>query len=205
MSDVRYPYVHAVVAPEQAEHVGDQLWMLGATGLEERDGATLLQSPEGRVLLIASFESDDEAHRAVAELEVPARVQWVEGDEWRHKWREFFKPTKVGQRLWIRPSWEALEPGPDEVVLTIDPGGAFGSGIHETTQLVLAEVERRTAEGCRVADVGCGSGILSIAALLLGAGSADAIDVDADAARISVENADLKRGEESPEREHVAR
>jgi ribosomal protein L11 methyltransferase len=143
------------------------------------------------VLLVASFESDEDAHRAVAAMSFPARVEWVVGDEWRDAWRAYFHPRKLGERLWIRPSWRELDPGPDEVVLTIDPGGAFGSGIHETTRLVLADVDALVQPGDRVFDVGCGSGILAVAALLLGAEHAIGVDVEDAAVAVSEENAEL--------------
>ncbi len=113
------------------------------------------------------------------------------GDEWRDGWRKYFKPTRLGPRLLIRPSWEPVEPEPTDVVLTIDPGNAFGSGIHETTRLVLREIDARVRGGERVLDVGCGSGILAIAARLLGAGEAICVDVDPDAIRVTDENAEL--------------
>lgn len=187
----RYPYLHIEVDPAQAELVSDQLWAFGAQGLEERDASTLLgPADRGRILLVASFATEDDARRTMAKLDVPAKLDFVVGDAWRHEWRKHFEPRKVGKRLWVRPSWREVEVGEDEVVVTIDPGGAFGSGIHETTRLVLAEVEARVQGGEAVLDVGCGSGILAIAALLLGATSAKCIDVDPEAARISLENAE---------------
>ncbi len=185
----RYPYVHVQVPADQAELVSDILWTLGAQGVEERDATTLLPQDEG-VLLVASFADDAAAHRAIAALRFPARVEHVVGDEWREAWRAYFEPTAIGQRLMLRPSWRPPPPG-DRVVLTIDPGGAFGSGIHETTRLVLGAVDRTVRGGERVLDVGCGSGILSIAALLLGAEAAVGVDVDPMAVDVSRENADI--------------
>lgn len=185
----RYPYVHVQVPADHAELVSDELWTLGAQGVEERDGTTLERQDEG-VLLVASFPDDDAAHRAVAALRHPARVEYVVGDEWREAWRAYFEPTEIGERLLLRPSWREAPAG-ERVVLTIDPGGAFGSGIHETTRLVLAAVDDLVRGGERVLDVGCGSGILSIAALLLGAESAVGVDVDTMAVDVSNENATI--------------
>jgi len=190
MSDEpRYPYVHVEVPVDAAELVADRLWMLGAKGLEERDASTLLHAEGDGVLLIASFESEDTARRAIAQLAHPARLEWVVGDAWKHEWRKHFEPRKIGERLWVRPSWRELGAGEGEIVLTIDPGGAFGSGIHESTRLVLAEIEARVTGGT-VLDVGCGSGILAIAAMLLGARSARCVDVDPEAVRTTLENAE---------------
>lgn len=192
MTEPRYPYVHVTVPTDASEWVSDLLWTLEAQGVEERDATTLLRSEgENSVLLVASFESDEVAHRAVAQLPFPARLDHVVGDAWRHAWREHFHPRKVGPRLLLRPSWREVAPEPGDVVLTIDPGGAFGSGIHETTRLVLAEVDAWVKGGERVLDVGCGSGILAVAALLLGAEEAYGTDVDPTAVPVALENADI--------------
>ena len=190
MSEPRYPYVHVSVPADEAELVSDQLWVLGAQGVEERDATTMSAGEGEGVLLVASFPDDTAAHRAVAELTHPARVEHVVGDAWRDAWREHFHPQKIGARLLLRPSWREVEPAEGDVVLTIDPGGAFGSGIHETTRLCLAEVDRRVRGGERVFDAGCGSGILSVAALLLGAAEAVAVDVEDNAVPVSEENAE---------------
>lgn len=188
MTTPRYPYLHVRVTADEAELVGDRLWVLGATGIEERDHSTMSKSDDG-VLLVASFPDEESAHRALAQLEHPATFEVVVGDEWRDAWREFFHVQEIGRRLILRPSWREAEPGPGQIVLTIDPGAAFGSGIHETTRLVLAEVDARIRGGETILDVGCGSGILSVAALLLGARSARANDVDPLAIDSTRENA----------------
>lgn len=189
MTTPRYPYLHVRVSADEAELVGDRLWVLGATGIEERDQSTLSKSDDDGVLLVASFPDEDSAHRALARLEHPATFEVVVGDEWKDAWREFFHVQEIGTRLVLRPSWREADAGPGQVVLTIDPGAAFGSGIHETTRLVLAEVEARVKGGESILDVGCGSGILSVAALLLGAASARANDVDPLAVTATEENA----------------
>ncbi len=195
MTESRYPYVHVEVPASAAELVSDELWSLGASGVEERDASTLIQGGEAGVTLVASFADEGQAARVVAHFGArhEARVEVVVGDAWAHAWRDYFKPTRIGRRLVIRPSWEEVDPRPGEVVLTIDPGNAFGSGIHETTRLCLREVDRRVRDGDRVLDVGCGSGVLSVAALLLGADRARAVDVDPDAVRVSIENARINR------------
>jgi ribosomal protein L11 methyltransferase len=191
----RYPYVHVDVPAGQAEDVSAELWELGASGIEERDAATLTtpDGPDGGRTLVASFAEEDQARDVAEHLQqrFAARLQFVVGDEWREGWRRFFKPVRLGGRLVVRPSWEPLEPWPGEVVLTLDPGNAFGSGTHATTQLVLREVDRHVWGAEQVLDVGCGSGILSVAALLLGAEHAEAVDVDRDAVIATRENAEL--------------
>ncbi|HEY8428114.1 MAG TPA: 50S ribosomal protein L11 methyltransferase [Sandaracinaceae bacterium] len=188
----RYPTVHVQVSAGDVELASAILWDAGATGIEERDATTLDKSEGADVTLVAHFASDAEAEEAVAAL-APRRatVRHIVGDEWKERWKEFFKPTRIGRRLVVRPSWEAFEPGPRDVVITLDPGQAFGTGTHESTRLVLAEVDALVRGGERVLDVGCGSGILSIGALLLGATSALAIDIDPIAVSVTAENAAL--------------
>lgn len=104
-------------------------------------------------------------------------------------WKKYFSPMKIGEKLLIRPVWrDDFEPD-GRIVLNLEPGLAFGTGTHETTRLCLQALEKYVRNGDRMLDVGCGSGILSVAALLLGAGSATGIDIDELAVKSSVENA----------------
>jgi ribosomal protein L11 methyltransferase len=189
----RYHYVHVDAGDQDAELASLALFELGATGVEERDLRTLNRADGGVALtLVGSFGSEDEALAARAELAArwPARVVTIEGDEWREAWKAYFEPTRVGPRLVVRPSFKPYAPEPDDVVLTLDPGGAFGTGTHETTRLLLEGLQRHLRAGAHVLDVGCGSGILAIAALLLGAVRATGVDVDPEAVRVSRENAE---------------
>lgn len=189
----RYPYVHVPVTRDDIELVSLELWEQGAAGVEERDASTM-NAPDGGtgITLVASFGDEAQAQAAIDALapRYAARLEFVEGDAWREAYKAYFKPTKIGTRLWIKPSWEELAPSPGDVVLELDPGAAFGTGTHETTRLVLEELQAHVREGGAVLDIGCGSGILSIAALLLGAGRAVAIDVDPEAVRVARENAE---------------
>ncbi len=108
--------------------------------------------------------------------------------DWADGWKPFFKCTPVGNRLLIKPQWETYE-GEDRTVLEIDPGAAFGTGTHATTRMCLEVLDAKVSTGQTVLDIGSGSGILSIAALLLGAKSAVGVDIDATAVRVAAENA----------------
>ena len=113
----------------------------------------------------------------------------VREEDWANNWKQYFKPLCVGEKLLIKPSWEELPENETRTVLEIDPAASFGTGQHNTTQLCLELIEENLESGSRLLDLGCGSGILSIAALLLGAQSASAVDIDANSVRIAGENA----------------
>lgn len=115
----------------------------------------------------------------------------VSEEDWANNWKKYFKPLPVGGRLLICPTWEPVPPSGGRAVLRIDPGMAFGTGGHETTRLVLEALERHIRGGETLLDVGCGSGILSIAALLLGAERTAGVDIDALAVKTAVENGEL--------------
>ena len=112
-------------------------------------------------------------------------------EDWLNKWRDFYKPFKVGERLLIKPVWEDVKDTEGRVVFNINPGHVFGTGLHQTTQLCMIQLEKYVTNESVVADLGCGSGILSIVSLLLGAKSAFAVDIDANAIKTAYENADL--------------
>ncbi|MDD6848144.1 MAG: 50S ribosomal protein L11 methyltransferase [Oscillospiraceae bacterium] len=112
-------------------------------------------------------------------------------EDWRNNWKKYFNPMPVGEKILIRPSWRDDYDAEGRVVLNIDPGLAFGTGNHETTRLCLEAVERYLKEGDTVLDVGCGSGILAIASLLLGAGTAVGVDIDETAVKTAKENAEI--------------
>jgi ribosomal protein L11 methyltransferase len=194
MTEPRYPYLHVDVPAEAVELTSSQLFELGALGIEERDASTLLRSSggAGTTTLVASFADDETASLARQQLApgLAARIEHVVGDAWRDAWRAYFKPLRVGERLVVRPSWEAYDAAPGDLVITLDPGQAFGTGTHESTQLILAALPAQLPAALRVLDVGTGSGILAIACLLLGAERVDAIDNDPLSISAAHENAE---------------
>jgi len=130
-----------------------------------------------------------------AALAIP-QTSWrlIDEEDWSKSWKDHWSPQPVGDRLIINPAWLPKPEGSDRLVLQLDPGAAFGTGSHATTQLCLESLEMRIEkddQGSVVADIGCGSGILSIAALLLGAKQAYAVDLDPLAVRATAENGAL--------------
>ena len=110
-------------------------------------------------------------------------------EDWINNWKKYFHPIPVGEKLLIRPLWEEQCDPQGRIVLDLEPGLAFGTGTHETTRLCLELLEKYLTPGCDFLDMGCGSGILSVAALLLGAKSAVGVDIDPLAVKTAVENA----------------
>lgn len=197
MSEPRYPCVHVAVPVTESDVVSSVLWDAGATGLEERDATTMDAAAGDGVTLVAHFDEEADALEAVGLVTarfdgrfVPT-VEHIVGDDWRERWKAFFHTTRVGERLVVRPSWETHDAREGDLVIVLDPGQAFGTGTHETTRLVMRELEARVSGGEHVLDVGCGSGILGIAALKLGAARVVAVDVDPIAVRVTDENAEI--------------
>ena len=120
----------------------------------------------------------------------PIKVETVgvHEEDWANSWKEYYKPLRIGKRLVIVPAWEKFDAAPNDLVVRMDPGMAFGTGTHETTRLVIELLEKYTQKGCRMLDVGTGSGILAICASKLGAGECFAYDIDPMAVRVANEN-----------------
>ncbi len=114
-------------------------------------------------------------------------IRWVEDEDWANAWKQFFKPVRIGKVV-IKPSWESYSREPDDVVVELDPGMAFGTGTHPTTQLCLSVLQDIISGDEVVFDIGCGSGILSMAAAGLGAAQVQAIDNDPVAVKVAREN-----------------
>ncbi|MDE3737449.1 50S ribosomal protein L11 methyltransferase [Pseudomonas resinovorans] len=195
--------VRLAITPEQAETYEDALLEVGAVSVTFMDaedqpifepdlGTTPLWT---HTHLLALFEADTDEASLVAHLELltggtlPEHlIERIEDQDWERTWMDNFQPMRFGRRLWIVPSWhEAPEPG--AVNLLLDPGLAFGTGTHPTTALCLEWLDDQKLEGCEVLDFGCGSGILAIAALLLGARQAVGTDIDPQALEASRDNA----------------
>lgn len=135
------------------------------------------------------------ARASLSELGVLSELEIhvVADEDWAEAWKEHFHVERYGERLVVVPSWRSYEPLPGDVVFTLDPGMAFGTGQHETTRMCLEALERVVRPGARVLDVGCGSGILAIAAAKLGASAVTAVDIDTVCVDVTRENARINK------------
>lgn len=129
------------------------------------------------------------ARLRLAEPLEPPGFRELDPTDWAEEWKRFYDVQHIGSHLVIRPSWLEYDAREGEVVLDLDPGAAFGTGQHETTRLCLGAIERQLRAGAEVIDLGCGSGILAIAAARLGAGRVRAVDIDPETIRVTNENA----------------
>ena len=154
-----------------------------------------------RVTVKTFYPLDDESDARFVRIDVGVRLmsqltcmspltqRVIEEREWADAWKEHFHPLRVGERLVVAPSWREFAPGEGDVVIRLDPGMAFGTGHHPTTRMCLEQVEALVEPGMEVLDAGCGSGILSIAAALLGARRAFGLDVEEVAVSVAQANA----------------
>lgn len=195
--------VRLAITPEQAQTYEDALLEVGAVSVTFMDaedqpifepdlGTTPLWS---HTHLLALFEADVDPAPLLAHLELLTaaalpehQIERIEDQDWERSWMDNFQPMRFGRRLWIVPSWHEA-PQPEAVNLLLDPGLAFGTGTHPTTALCLEWLDGQDLAGCTVLDFGCGSGILAIAALLLGAERAIGTDIDPQALEASRDNA----------------
>jgi ribosomal protein L11 methyltransferase len=194
-----YHYLEISLPTSSVDLVSALLLRFGATGLEERDGGTMIAAPPGQSLLVAWFDAKPDAEHAAQQLpglvddaSIRFEVGEVDDPGWREAWREYFKPMRFGRRLWVVPPDE--EPPADQLgdeppaIVRLIPSGAFGTGTHESTAMMLEAIDELIRPGMKVLDVGCGSAILALAALRMGAESSWGIDIDDEALIYAREN-----------------
>lgn len=148
-------------------------------------GRELLTGIRGSVAELNEMNTDGEFGRLAIEIE------GTKTEDWANVWKQYFHPIEVGEKLLIKPEWEELKTPTDRIVFNINPGMSFGTGSHETTRLCLEQLEKYVTPGCKMLDLGCGSGILSVVSLLLGAGKAFAVDIDPNCIDTAYENAGM--------------
>jgi len=189
------PWLQLIIktTESQAEQLSDLLSEVGAASVTLRDGADqpLYEPPPGEtplwdnIEIVGLFPADQEIESVINHLDqalAPAalpvwKLEPLEDKDWQNEWIKHFKPMRFGRRLWICPSWSP-PPDPDAVNILLDPGLAFGTGTHPTTALCLQWLDENIHGGETVIDYGCGSGILALAALKLGAKHVWAVDND---------------------------
>ena len=191
--------------PKTAEQIGNIMSTNGAqavTFLDAKDSPQYEPKP-GEIMLwpetivVGLFDASDDMPQIIKNLgkarvlgaNFKYRLEPLEDKDWEREWMDNFHPMQFGERLWICPSWRDV-PDPDAVNVMLDPGLAFGTGTHETTALCLRWLDKQDLRGKVVIDFGCGSGILGIAALKLGAARVIGIDIDPQALQASQANAD---------------
>lgn len=209
--------INISVLPQDADKAGDIAQMVvpygiyieDYTGLEEQVqeiahidliDEELLQKDRSHAIIHIYISPEENPAEAIAFLSERYNAEGIEHkidtkgceeEDWLNNWRNYFHPTPIGEKLLIRPTWRENYDAGDRIVLNIDPGLAFGTGNHETTRLCLETLERYIHGGEKMLDVGCGSGILAIAGLLLGAKEALGVDIDEMAVKTAKENAEI--------------
>lgn len=133
---------------------------------------------------------------AAAGIDGKIEITGVNEEDWADSWKQYYKPIKIGKRVVVVPQWEHYDASEDDIIVSMDPGMAFGTGTHETTRLVMELLEKYTSPGCKVLDVGCGSGILAICAAKLGAGQCRAYDIDLTAVKVARDNIVMNKVED---------
>lgn len=195
--------VRLAIQPNQATQWEDRLLELGAVSVTYMDGEDQpIYEPDlgttplwSHTHLLALFENDVDPAALRQHIQLlggtdtpELELEEIEDQDWERSWMDNFHPMRFGQRLWIVPSWHAA-PEPEAVNLLLDPGLAFGTGTHPTTALCLEWLDGQAIAGCNVLDFGCGSGILAIAAKLLGAKQLTCTDIDSQALDATRDNA----------------
>lgn len=151
---------------------------------DDTAGRELLLAIKSTLAELKTLDTDNEYGRL--EIETDNMTE----QDWANNWRQYFHPMEIGKRVMIKPEWEELEAPTDRVIFNIEPGMSFGTGSHYTTQLCIEALEGYIRSGVKMLDLGCGSGILSIISLLLGADMAVAVDIDPNAVDTAYQNAE---------------
>lgn len=182
---------------EDYSHLEEEAWEIAHIDLIDEE---LLEKDRTKAKVHIYISPEESPTEAVAFLRERYTAEGIANEihldpcveeDWINNWKQYFKPIPVGEKLLIRPTWEEVEDAGGRTVLDLDPGLAFGTGTHETTRLCMELLEQYVTPGMEVLDVGCGSGILSVAALLLGAEKAVGVDIDELAVKTADENAEI--------------
>lgn len=187
---------------EDYSDLEEAAWEIAHIDLIDED---LLQKDRSKAVVHIYISPEENPAEAVAFLSERYNAEGIEHEidlsicrnqDWENNWKAYFKPLPVGEKLLIRPVWEDEYDADGRIVLDIEPGLAFGNGGHDTTRLCLETLEKHINPDVELLDIGCGSGILGIAGLLLGAKSATGVDIDALAVKTAKENGTINGFEE---------
>jgi len=207
---MKWTQITLTTSYEASEAVSNFFFEIGAKGVQINEAASSPPAEKQEMStdvvqhITAYFPTDDLVGERVFKLKQllddvrnfglktePAQIELksFEDENWAEKWKSAFPPQRIGKRLLISPTWHKIEKTSEQILISLDPGMAFGTGYHPTTQLSLCLLEEVIKGGERVADIGAGSGILAIAAALLGAGKITAVDIDEHVIPIAQKNA----------------
>lgn len=180
------------------DYVDDEL-------IKEKEGETRVSvyvsdNLAGHEMLIAikstlSELKELDTNNEFGRLEIESSI--LNEEDWANNWKNYFHPIEIGNKILIKPEWEELSDNNGKIVFNVNPGMTFGTGSHYTTQLCIESLEKYIMPGSKMLDLGCGSGILSIISLLLGADDAVAVDIDPNAVDIAYQNADRNHVDKS--------
>ncbi len=209
---MKWTEIMVITSSENEDIISDILYEVGATGLAIEDPKDILElSKDSRdwdfvdpslieldldkISIKAYFsESQDLEHiidcvkKGLEGIECELEFNEVDEKDWAESWKQYYKPRRIGEKIVIKPTWESIDEKEGDLVIELDPGMAFGTGTHETTIMCIEALEKFIHDGDKVYDIGCGSGILSIAAAKLGASNVVAVDLDPTCIRVSNEN-----------------
>lgn len=192
--DIAHMVVPYGIYVEDYRALEQEAWEIARIDLIDED---LLAKDRTKGIVHIYISPEENPHEAVSFLSERLKAENIEFEidetlcknaDWENNWKKYFKPMPVGNRLLIRPIWEDEYDAGDRAVIHLEPGLAFGSGTHDTTRLCLESIENYAEKGKTMLDIGCGSGILSVSGLLLGADSAVGVDIDALAVKTAIEN-----------------
>lgn len=192
--DIAHMVVPYGIYVEDYRALEQEAWEIARIDLIDED---LLAKDRTKGIVHIYISPEENPNEAVSFLSERLNAEKIEFEldetlcknaDWENNWKKYFKPMPVGNKLLIRPIWEDEYEAGDRAVIHLEPGLAFGSGTHDTTRLCLESIENYAQKGKTMLDIGCGSGILSVCGLLLGADSAVGVDIDALAVKTAIEN-----------------
>lgn len=209
---MKWTEIMVITSPENEDIVSDILYDAGATGLAIEDPRDIMELSKDSTdwdfvdpslikidldkISIKAYFSESQKLNSVIDFikkemeKVQGEIVFSEIDEkdWAESWKKYYKPRRIGTNIVIKPTWESIDEKEGDLVIELDPGMAFGTGTHETTMMCIEALEKFMNNGDKVYDIGCGSGILSIAAAKLGASDIVAVDLDPNCIKVSNEN-----------------